>query len=53
MPIYSEKQAHTRALLFDKAFIKILVEYFNCSNVFLAKNIIELLKYTKINNHII
>ena len=31
----------------------VLLEYFNYSNIFLAKNKVELPKYTKINNHAI
>ena len=40
-------------LLFNKALIKVLIKYFNYNNVFLVKNIIEFLKYTRINNHAI
>ena len=44
-------QAQVGALLFGKAFIKIPLEYFKYSNIFSAKNIVELLEYTKINNY--
>ena len=50
MPIYLKKKAQIRALLFNKVFIKILAEYSNYSNIFLAKNILKFLKYIKINN---
>ena len=46
-------KAQIRALLFDKAFTEVLGEYFNYSNVFLAKNIAELLEHTKINDNVI
>ena len=42
-----------KALLFDKAFIKILAKYSNYSNVFSAKNIVEFLENTKINKYAI
>ena len=53
MPVYSKKQAQVEVLLFDKAPIKVLVEYSNCSNVFSAKYIAELRKNTRINEHAI
>ena len=31
----------------------VLIKYSNNSNIFLVKNVIELLKHTKINNHAI
>ena len=40
------------ALLFDKAFIFVLAEYFDYSNIFLTKNIAKLPKYIGINNYI-
>lgn len=39
-----------RILVFNKTFITFLAEYFNYNNVFLAKNEMKLLKYTKIND---
>ena len=51
MPVYSKKQAQIEILLFDKAPIEVLAEYSNYSNVFLAKNLLELSKHTRINNH--
>ena len=41
------------ALLFDKIFIKISVEYFNYSNVFLAENVIEFSENIEINKYAI
>ena len=53
MLIYSKKQAQVEALLFDKAFTKVLAEYSNYNNIFLAKNIAEYLENTGINEHTI
>ena len=39
--------------MFNKASIKVLAEYFDYSNVFLAENIAKLPEYTWINEHII
>ena len=41
------------ALLFDKAFIEVLAEYFDYNNIFLAKNAAKLLRYILINNYAI
>lgn len=48
-----QSKALVLALLFVKALIKILMEYFNYSDVFLAENAIELPKYSKMNNYAI
>lgn len=53
MPINSEKQAYIKALLFDKISTTILAEYFYYKNVFLAKNIAEILEHIQINEYII
>ena len=53
MPIYLEKKAQIKDLLFDKLFIKIFTKYSNYCNNFLAKNRIKFLKHIKINNHVI
>ena len=53
MPMYLEKQTQIRALLFDKVASKVLAKYSNYSNIFLAKNAAELLKNSKINEHVI
>ena len=53
MPVYSKKQAQVGALLFDKALSKVLAEYSDYSNVFLAENVAELPKNTGINEHAI
>ena len=53
MPVHSEKQAQIRALLFDKAFTEVLAEYFDYSNVFSAKNTVELPENAGINEHAI
>ena len=44
-------RAQFKALLIDKASIAILIKYFDYSNVFLAKFVVKLLEYTKINDH--
>ena len=49
----SKKQAQVRILLFDKAFTKVLVKYFDYSNIFLVENTAELLENTKINEYVI
>ena len=53
MPIHSKKQAQVGALLFDKAFIKVLAEYSNYSNVFSAENVAELPENIRMNEHTI
>ena len=53
MPVYFKRQAQVKALLFDKAFTEIPVEYFDYSDVFLAKNVVELSENTRINEHAI
>ena len=42
-----------RALLFDKVFTKVLIEYFNYNNIFSIKNIVKLPENTEINEYII
>ena len=51
--VYSKKQAHIRALIFDKALTKVLAQYSNYSNVYSAENTRELLENTRINKHAI
>ena len=55
--VYFKKQIQIKAqngvLLFDKAFIMILVEYFNYNDIFLIENTAEFLENTGINKHII
>ena len=57
MLMHFKNQAQIKAqvgvLLFNKAFTKILVEYFNYSNVFSAENAAELPENTRINKHAI
>ena len=53
MEITAYSKAQIEAPLFNKAPTAILAEYSNYSNIFLAENTSELLKYTRINNHII
>ena len=53
MSVHSKKQAQVGALLFDKAFTKVLAEYSNHSNIFSAENITKLLENTKINEQAI
>ena len=51
--VHFKKQAKFGALLFDEALIEILAEYSNYSNVFLAENVVELPKNSRINEHAI
>ena len=51
--MHSKKQAQVGVLLFDKASTKVSTEYFDYSNIFSAEYIIEFLKNTRINKHII
>ena len=51
--IKAQNRAQVGALLFDKAFIKIPADYSNYNNIFSIKNIIELLKNIRINEHTI
>ena len=51
--MHFKKQAQVGALLFDKAFIEVLAEYSNYSNVFSIENAVKLLENTKINKYAI
>ena len=53
MLVHSKKQAQVGAPVFDKAPTKVLAEYSDYSNVFLAENVVELLENTLINEHAI
>ena len=53
MPMHSKKQAQIGVLLYDEAPAKVLVEYYNYSNVFLAENVLELPENIGINEHTI
>ena len=53
MLIYSKKQAQVKAVLFNKALTKILIEYSNYNKVFLVKNVAKFPKNTRINEHTI
>ena len=53
MPMHSKKQAQIGALLFNKAFTKVLAEYSNYNNVFLIENVTKLLKNIEINKYVI
>ena len=53
MPVHSKRQAQVRALLFNEAPTKVLAEYSDYSNVFLAENIAELPENTRINEYAI
>ena len=60
MSIYSKKQAQikaqsgaqVKALLFEKTSTKIMVEYFNYSNIFLAENKAKLLENIRMNKYV-
>ena len=45
--------AQVEALLFDQAFIEVPAEYSNYSNVFSAKNTVELPENTRMNEYVI
>ena len=51
--MHFEKQTKVRALLFDKTPTFVMAEYFNYNDIFLAKNVVKLLKYSGIINHTI
>ena len=51
--MHSKKQAQVRVLLFDKVSTKVLAEYSNYNNVFLAENTAKFPKNTRINEHAI
>ena len=53
MLIYLEKKAQIGAILFNKAFTKVLIKYCNYNNIFLVKNIAKLLKHIRTNDYII
>lgn len=53
IPIYPLQTAQISTLQWDKAFIKIPVEYQDYIDVFLLELVIELLKNTSINKHTI
>ena len=53
MPMHSKKQAQVRALLFNKAPTKILVEYSDYSNIFSAEYVAELPENAGINKYVI
>ena len=53
MPVYFEKRAQIRALLFNKAPTEVSVEYSDYNDVFSVENISKLPKNTKINKHAI
>ena len=53
MPVHLKTQAQFRALPFNKASIKVLAEYSNYSNVFLAENAAEFSENTGMNEHAI
>ena len=53
MPVHTEKQAQVGALLFDEAPIKIPVEYFDYSDLFLAENAAKHPEKTGMNEHTI
>ena len=59
MLVYLEKQAQfkaktkVKALLFNKAFIKVLAKYSNYNNIFLIKNMAAFSEHIGINDYII
>ena len=57
MPVHSEKQAQIKAqfkaLLFNKAFTKVLIKYSDYNNIFSAKYAAELLENIRMNEYAI
>ena len=53
MPVHSKKHTQIKALLFNKASIKVLIKNFDYNNVFLAENVAELSENTRMNKHAI
>ena len=53
MPMYSKKQAQVRAVLFNKTFTEVPVEYSDYSNIFSVENAVKFLENTRINEHTI
>ena len=53
MQVHSKKQAHVRALLFDKTSTKVLAEYSNYNDIFLLENTAEFPENIGINKHAI
>ena len=53
MPMHSKKQVQVRALLFNKALIKVPVEYSNYSNVFSVEYVVEFPENTRMNEYAI
>ena len=53
MPVHSKKQAQVGVLLFDKAFSKVLIEYFDYNNIFSVEYIAELLENITMNEYAI
>ena len=59
MPVHFKNQAQIKAqsgakvgaLIFDEALIAVLAKYFNYSNPFSAEYAVELLEYTRMNDH--
>lgn len=49
----AQKKGQIGALLFEKILIKVLAKYCDYNNIFSAKNVAELSKYTKINDNAI
>ena len=51
--VYPSKEAQIAHLKANKAFIKVFSKYINFVDIFSSKLAVELLEYTKINNHVI
>ena len=48
-----EIETQVKVLLFNKVFTSILVKYSDYNNIFSIKNVVEISKHIKLNNHII
>ena len=51
--MYPSKKAQIAYLKIDKAFTKVFSKYANFVDIFSPKLVVELPKYTRINNHAI
>ena len=53
MSVHSKNYVQVGVLLFDKASIEVLAEYFNYSNIFSTENAVKLPENTRVNKHAI
>lgn len=51
--VHLDKKAQIRALIFDEALTVILTKFSDYNYIFLMENAVELVEYSKINDHTI